>query len=335
MGQQARQHTSGHHSDQISRSALRDGATNNSSMDVAVIINQVLWYNSKIRFKGKPFIWNNWVERGLIYVKDLYDNQGNPRTAAELGVNWLEFKTLIRCIPREWFEIIEGVDFTTVTDRPTLYDKMNINAKNAVKNAYNSLIFDKDNMYKYLTRWLDELSVDPELFQESFERTRCCTKVSKYRDFQYRLNLGKIIVNDDLFKWRKIDSNLCSLCRSHIETKTHLFYECDKVQPIIQSVYTKCTENEIEIDTSKKAFIFNHVVDNKYHVVNFLSIMLKQLINKYRCLKKPYKVTCETFWCEVDLQLQIELAIAKDENNVSKLHKRWSPITDVNILNTT
>ena len=31
MGQQARQHTSGHHSDQISRSALRDGATKNES----------------------------------------------------------------------------------------------------------------------------------------------------------------------------------------------------------------------------------------------------------------------------------------------------------------
>ena len=46
-GQQANKHTSGHHSDQISRSALRDGATKNMKNDAGKCLKHVIFIKYK------------------------------------------------------------------------------------------------------------------------------------------------------------------------------------------------------------------------------------------------------------------------------------------------
>ena len=51
----------------------------------------------------------------------------------------------------------------------------------------------------------------------------------KLIDFQYRLLFGKIFVNDTLFHWKIILSNICDICHAEKQTIIHLMYQCQMI----------------------------------------------------------------------------------------------------------
>ena len=50
----------------------------------------------------------------------------------------------------------------------------------------------------------------------------------KIKSFQYKILNNIIFVNKMLFKSRKVESPMCSFCKSEDETYIHLFYRCRK-----------------------------------------------------------------------------------------------------------
>ena len=76
--------------------------------------NQVIWYNSRCRLAGKPFIWNDILDKGLKFVYQLFVNQQFITYEAaweEFGLNKLRYNSLKKVIPSEWIKF-----YTTAAD---------------------------------------------------------------------------------------------------------------------------------------------------------------------------------------------------------------------------
>ena len=155
---------------------------------------------------------------------------------------------------------------------------------------------------------------------------RECSKIIKFRDFQYRLNLGKIVTNVDLFEWKLKDSPKCELCQNNNETLIHIFYECNKVKPLIDYLYKTCRENGIDYNYSKEAFMLNFVHESQTHVINFMSIFIKQFIYKYNCKQQGSQVNVRKLIIELENHIDIEAAAAKRQHRYAQFKKKWGPV---------
>ena len=62
------------------------------------------------------------------------------------------------------------------------------------------------SLSKYWYRWNKKrIDFDWHLYKKAFVNLHKCTKVAKYRDFQYRLLLGKVTLNAELTDWGILD----------------------------------------------------------------------------------------------------------------------------------
>ena len=72
--------------------------------------NQLLWYNSFIKVKGRIVMWKDCYVRGLRYVHQLFENQKfkeDWRVWEEYGLTQLRYNSLKCAIPKEWRDFFQ------------------------------------------------------------------------------------------------------------------------------------------------------------------------------------------------------------------------------------
>ena len=78
------------------------------------IMYQCIWYNSHIRVRGMPLLDNNAYQNGLIFVHQLFNDQGRLKAADQLSnefnVPILQINSILSALPKDWRVI------TTVAD---------------------------------------------------------------------------------------------------------------------------------------------------------------------------------------------------------------------------
>ena len=286
------------------------------------VLNQYLWYNSHIKVNGKVIKWKHWWNKDIWKVQDLVSRTRTRKKASELQVNWLELRTIWNNLPPMWILLLAnegGEPFEP------MYDKVSSCQRNTCnKFIYDLLISDDVNYLKYAHRWITKgLDLDFSVYLKSFKIIHSCTGVSKFKDFQYHLSLCKIIVNQDLFEWNKIDSNLCTLCREAPETLMHLFWDCPKIQPLLRFYFDLCARNEIGTSFDITDWILNTMLEENNQTLNFLAVFIKQFIYKCRCMNT--NINLFKFEYEL-LTYKIEKAIAAQAFSLHKFNRKWSPI---------
>ena len=289
----------------------------------AGVLNQVLWYNSMLKCKKEIMNWPHWISKGIFLVEDLLREDHTRKTAEELNVNWLEFNTMWKCFPETWLALLDQANMDTHT---YLYSNLfALSNSNRNRKVYNLFIDNDTSLLKYYNRWRDRgLIFGLNQYEQAFVNLYQCTKITKYRDFQYRLTLGKIILNVDLHDWGISDTPNCKLCQQEVETMSHAFFTCCKVQLLKKYLYDLCDMAGLTADKSIEAWILGRVVEQGVHIINFVNIMIKQFIYKNRCLN--LSVNIGKFENELELLHNTELYIAKRENRLKAHIRRWSPI---------
>ena len=263
-------------------------------------------------------------------VKDIWDENKNEfKTATQLGVPWWELAALKSAISEEWKYFLHNKE----AGRPGKVEKpyhVLFKSNNVTRQAYNTLIYDKFAVHKYYLRWLDRglTELNYEDYVSYFGRLYYCTKMTKYRDFQYRLNLGKIILNSDLYDWKLMDSKACTFCGTQDETMVHLFWHCEMSKHIIAVFERICEMNKLEYELNIYSWLFNTVGNNKSHIINFVAILAKQYLYRSRCGK--IIPSSHAFLKELENLFQVESAIAKVCNKIRKHEKKWGPLTKHN-----
>ena len=76
------------------------------------IINHMLWNHKHITVNNAPFTWNRWLDNGVVYIKDVLDDQGSfidhSGIHRKFGIqcNFLESLQIRHSIPLTWRELL-------------------------------------------------------------------------------------------------------------------------------------------------------------------------------------------------------------------------------------
>ena len=246
---------------------------------------------------------------------------GRFKSYLELQVNWLQYRSLISAIPENWKMLLESEETDEMV--VSVYSKLKGN-ENVTRVVYNLLINNPSNVDKYYDRWLDRsLCLDYEDYVNSFESNRVYNKVIKLRDFQYRLLLGKIVTNSDLFEWGLSSDNLCCNCKRESETILHLLVECNIVKRIWYFVQEICKRCKIDANWTKENIILNRVTSPK-HVINHIVLLCKQYIYSNRCMGKI--TTVKNFVKKLNDEFYLEYYSSIRTHSVRKFFIKWDPV---------
>ena len=104
------------------------------------ILKQPIWGNKYIKFRGKLVIHKSWIKSGIIYMKDLVDNQGkiNERNITPKltdKTNWIaEFTMIKKAIPKEWLDRLQSNTDWTNYQLNIRNIKLRLKHKNKEKN---------------------------------------------------------------------------------------------------------------------------------------------------------------------------------------------------------
>ena len=148
---------------------------------------------------------------------------------------------------------------------------------------YNTLLNTKytKSIAKYWNSWCEKLTCEDSYteFCRHFQKLYKITQVTKLRNFQYRLLLGKVFTNDILYKWKIKDSTKCEWCEEP-QTLTHLLINCKttkKIWNVIQDLLgvTKLTERDI---------IFNCYATKQNDIRNLIILVVKYHLFQCKCL---------------------------------------------------
>lgn len=301
------------------------------------VLEQIIWYNSLILVQGKLIFYHRAYQAGVLYIKDIVNDNGEFFTYAEFVskyggcIQWIEYWQILAGIHHEWKRILKEHHWGTNDVQRKYKVLMETNKWSRI--VYDDLI-DRDCENLLERKWLRwnkylNIHIEFEHFCKNFKNISSTTIATKYRDFQYRLLHCIVFLNDVLYKWKLVDSPNCTFCKKKVETYVHFFWECPFVSRIwsVLRLYLKDNDQTgfcVELDFNANNIIFNRVHPKPSHVVNFLVLIVKQWIFSNRCaLKTPRPEDLETNIEEVYL---MEEFIAKQESKVYKHQIKWAAL---------
>lgn len=263
------------------------------------VLNSPIWFNSK--FINHNIYFESWYKKGIISVYDLIDNNGNfyefqsLKKLYDIRGTFLDYQRVINSIPNDW---------KTMINDNKIYAKEN--KSNVRCNAYMSTIMKAKKgsriFYDILTnvnevninkKWVTELGEINENEWRKINNSITRLRETKLQDFQYKLNNKILVTNYFLWKIGKIDCNLCSFCKVHPETLTHLFLECNHVKIFLNDL-TIWMKNNINIELSRisKDIIFSY--QGNSIMCNYIHVLAKYYIYRTKFSEKNLSVRAFT-----------------------------------------
>lgn len=298
--------------------------------------DQYIWYNSCIRINGRPVLFTQALNAGMNRISDIINENGEFLTYDEFCIkfgnciNWLNYMQIIDATPDLWKNMMTT---NSINDYPVWYDhfsKLKL-TKRCSGLVYTGLIDNPNRIERRVERWNRKLYTDyePLSFLKFFRNVYQCTIATKYRDFQYRILTGTIVTNRLLFLWGKIESELCTFCKTDVEDDLHLFFECPMVQTIWDGVKNYVQENDTQgvfhtLQWRNENIIFNTVHPRPGHAVNLITLITKQNIYKSRCLSTPLLI--ENVIEDIEQVYNIEMQLAIRKGKMRKHTEKWSSI---------
>ena len=295
--------------------------------------NQILWYNSEIKIKQKPFLWKDIQAKGLKYVCQLFNEKGyktDEEVNQQFGLSKLRFnsiKTAMNKRLKEFFIRISPQEYQPLA--PHNYDTaVNVYKDSLAKRVYQFLAEDVMIIHNKYIKWRHEMG---ENFCEGlvdygtkYRDIYKLTNVPKFRSFQYRLLQRGLVTNIQLKKWNIVVSELCTFCGTQKETVVHLFCQCKYVK-ILWDKLAKYLKERFNLTLgviSDESIILNKIVPTqKNHVVNFICLLTKQFVYKQRCLGQDIEFNYLRNLISQTKNIEKYIAI---KNNKLSLHvKKW------------
>ena len=168
------------------------------------------------------------------------------------------------------------------------------------------------------------IELDKEIYSKAFKDILKITSIDKFRDFQYRLLLGKIFTNKQLYKWNITETPMCNICNTNvIQDVKHLIIECKPSANLWQQLKNDLS-NVPDCKWNPQSIFLNNVHDNPLNIVNLLVVMVKQYIFQHKCLNTPLKYSQLTQ--ELNFYCKFHYWNSKNANTTKKFNKRWQPV---------
>ena len=199
--------------------------TRNHDIGQDKVNSQIIWCNSYIRIGNKLLLISRACENGLMYVNDILDYAGKLLSYEQVLIKYpdalgvMDYNSIVSAIPKKWLK--EDIDTSYFSGTP--YEKLSKVPK-PVKVIYESINSSRvHHIATQYEKFSKHVNLTYEEYSQAYSDNRLLTKVTKFRDFQYRLLANAIHTNDQLYHWKIVDTKICEYCKEKIQTPVHLF----------------------------------------------------------------------------------------------------------------
>ena len=113
---------------------------------------------------------------------------------------------------------------------------------------------------------------------------------TKLREFQYKILNDIIYTNDTLFRFKMIESPLCTFCQKEDESLEHLLFHCTITKNFWLAFSPWITKQNISMETLTLInILFGVFNDNEdFAILNHLILIAKYSCFEKGCPTKPY-----------------------------------------------
>lgn len=206
---------------------------------VEVIHNQVIWENRYITISNKPFLWRNWLQKGIVHVHDIIKGNGEfldhneIKEKYDINCNFLNALQIRHSLPMAWRHLITNRSVTIRINGPFVY----VNGKAVpLQSTESKVIYKKFIQYKYRVptcciKWNATIigpTTDDE-WSKIFQWPYQISRETRLQSLQYKIIHRTINCNKKLFDMKLKDSPRCSYC-DEIDDIPHFFIKCEKVK---------------------------------------------------------------------------------------------------------
>ena len=263
-----------------------------SSLKRDEFLSQFIWNNILFKHKSKTLCFKNWIQSGILYIKDIFDEYGEMHNISYF-TNKLKKKNNVFCeyiiLKRTIKTFKENFDcshsqYINIKPNVQFLFKNNVvkSAQNMKSKFYYSLFVNmKFQKPLYENKWKKCFNVNNASFADIYTTKIGNMYEKRISEFNYKLLHGILNNNVYVSKWNKDVSPLCENCNTNEDIK-HLLYECR----IVKSIWEKIN-SYLKFDISWKTIVlgyYNEINEKTTFLNNFISFVCF-------CIYK-YKMKC-------------------------------------------
>lgn len=189
-----------------------------------ISLNEPIWLNDLVLWKGKPIYFPNWIKAGLFYLKDIIDIANDGRHVLNL--------TKIHFLVNPTNLLIErNVMHNVIRNLPMLKNDTILNEPRFETSLYYDMFKNQNSTTPRMAYWKRTLQI-PNKLQLIFKRKVLAIKEKKLRAFNFKLVHGILIHGSKVNKWDKSIPYDCQICfQKH--TIEHMVFECSLAKYIL------------------------------------------------------------------------------------------------------
>ena len=223
--------------------------------------HQIIWNNKDIKIGGNSIFYNDWFERGIIFVQDCCNGNGCWLSYNAFATKYnlrncsIKFMGIVNCLKNLRnskdnyrnmnMQIRPQVNFQSPIFNVTNDNKVDV-TKAKSKIYYDILIERNFEPPISMTKWNLEIGLTETDFKLSLVCARMSTKDTKLLDFNFKL-IHRILNNNyNLNKWSIKESPNCELCsESYIDDTIHALVDCSWTYNKIDAILADIDPNRI------------------------------------------------------------------------------------------
>ena len=287
-----------------------------------------LWLNKQLGTENIYFI--DWFKKGVHVIGDIIKQDGNILQFDEIKTmfgfrpNYLNYLT-VRSLVRKFFEKNQISNrFYFCRPHMPLHIRVLLGSQAGSKNIYCVLQQTEGNIFNNELKWNQNLDC-PDIPWRLIYKT-CFYSVSdnNYVWFQYRIIHRILGVQDNLYKMRISDTDICRLCGEQKETIIHLFSECSKSTTLWQNLISWINSAiSMKIDLNKVDEILGYAkVDGKFWPLNLILLVTRHYI--FTCARDDQRLNIYHLQNLIKKIYIEQETLSKINSKSDSFEKNWS-----------
>lgn len=205
---------------------------------VSEIRKQILWKNNNIRYRGKMLYYRNWINKGIIYINQVFDDKGQFKDKdlfhelKDQPNALMEIFMLKNSISSDWTNILKSEicnlntpnrhNMFILVDNKHLIELLKVKS---IKMIYNVFVQKNKKTSSANILWQNILQEKNVVWSNVYlEKLKLC-KESRLIAFNYKVINNIIATPYKLYKWKILKSDVCHMCFSQGNLE-HMMIKC-------------------------------------------------------------------------------------------------------------
>ena len=210
-------------------------------------LTSIIWGNKYFQFKGKCLYFKNWINAGIVYVKDLFNYEGCFLSESDLlsilpvKRNWISEYSIIKTVfsPLAKLFCTETAHYIRIPKMTLFFNgKKMVNIKHVKSTVFYNILVQNIGTRHYMEKQWNlkfKNNYQKSDWQNIYLRKIKSIPCKKIAEFNYKLLQNLLITGYILGKWNKNISSTCTYCNEN-DTPEHLLFCCNRTKRIWEDI---------------------------------------------------------------------------------------------------